>query len=95
MLGWGFYGLQCARYLMGDDVKTWLILAQAGIVIASTVMGTGTVWLLADILNALMAVPNLVSVLILSPVLCGLLQEWTQAKRTSEISIKQKPTKRE
>ena len=95
MVGWGFYGLQCAGFLLGEGVKKRLILCQAGIVAVSTLLETGTVWLLADILNALMAVPNLVSVVALSPVLCGLLQEWDQPKRTSEISIRQKPVSRE
>lgn len=95
MLGWGFYGLQCARYLLGDGVKKWLILAQAGIVVISTMMGTGTVWLLADILNALMAIPSLVSVLVLSPVVCGLLGQWAQLRSTSDTSIRQNPTRSE
>ena len=76
MLGWGYYGIQCARYLMGNRVKSGFVLLQAAAVVLSTLLGTGTIWLLADILNGLMALPNLIAILLLSGVLCKLLGQW-------------------
>lgn len=75
MLGWGYYGGQCARYLLGAGVHSGFVVLQAASVLLSTMLGTGTVWLLADIFNALMALPNLITLTLLSPVLLGLLRE--------------------
>lgn len=74
MLGWGYYGLQCVRFLLGSRARSVFIFAQGTAVILSTLLGTGTIWLLADILNALMAIPNLIAILLLSPVLITLLK---------------------
>ena len=59
VLGWGLYGIQCARFLFGDGcIKTFVIL-QSVMAVVSAVINTGTLWLLADIVNGLMAIPNL------------------------------------
>lgn len=75
MLGWGFYGVQCAKYLLGGKVKTVFIVLQVAAVLLSTLLGTGTIWILADILNALMALPNLIALGMLSPALVWLLKQ--------------------
>ena len=80
MVGWGFYGLQCAGFLLGEGVKKRLILCQAGIVAVSTLLETGTVWLLADILNALMAVPNLLALTVLAGEVKKITREWQNRK---------------
>ncbi|MEE4660971.1 MAG: sodium:alanine symporter family protein [Halieaceae bacterium] len=69
MIGWSYYGERCIVYLLGDRAVlpfrvAWVIAIPLG-----TVMQLDTVWKIADILNAFMAVPNLVALLLLSPVL--------------------------
>ncbi len=87
MLGWGYYGYQCAGYLLGNRVRAGFVLLQAAVVILSTLLGTGTVWLLADILNGLMALPNLIALILLSPVLLKLLrQRFSQEARLRSAS---------
>lgn len=75
MLGWGYYGCQCTIYLLGRGYGNGFVLVQSAVVVLSTLMGTGTIWLLADILNGLMAIPNLIALILLSPVLCRLLRQ--------------------
>lgn len=69
ILGWAYYGERCVEYFSG---KKGLIPYRALYVIIALiapVLALDLVWKVADILNALMAIPNLVAVLLLSPVI--------------------------
>jgi len=61
ILGWGLYGARCAQFLFGRRIWKPYVLAQSGMVILAAVLKTGTIWSLAEILNGLMAVPNLIA----------------------------------
>ena len=74
MLGWGLYGLRCAQYLFGSDAWKSFVVLQAVVSIVSVLLKTGTVWMLAEIVNGLMAIPNLICLMALSPVLFRLTQ---------------------
>ncbi len=68
LLGWSYYGERCVEYLFGERSITpfrllWVLMIPVG-----AVMQLNFVWLLADTLNALMAIPNLIALLALSPV---------------------------
>ncbi len=67
VLGWGLYGLRCAQYLLGDKAFRWFIYVQMITVILTAVLKTDVVWLLAEIVNGLMAIPNLIALIGLSP----------------------------
>ena len=69
MIGWGLYGIRCAQFLFGSGSVRFFVALQFCVSLISASLNTGTVWLLADIVNGLMAIPNLISVLLLSPVL--------------------------
>ena len=76
MLGWAFYGEKCLEYLLGTKVILpyrilWVIAVYTG-----TVLKLSFVWLLADTLNALMAIPNLIGLLLLSPVVFKITKEY-------------------
>ena len=66
VLGWGLYGIRCAQFLLGHRAWKPFVLLQAGAVIVGAVLNTGTVWLLSEIVNGLMAVPNLIALAALS-----------------------------
>jgi AGCS family alanine or glycine:cation symporter len=78
LLGWSFYGETAIAYLLGTKVilpyrLLWLVAAWLG--------ATGSlhlVWDVADTLNGLMALPNLVALLLLSPVVARSLREFAQ-----------------
>lgn len=67
ILGWGLYGARCAQFLFGDRAWKYFTLLQGAIVVLAAVADTSIVWTLAEITNGLMAVPNLISLLYLSP----------------------------
>ena len=69
ILGWCYYGERAVEYLKG---KKWVI-AYRVIYIAAAFIGSvinlSVVWNLADCMNALMAIPNLISLLCLSGII--------------------------
>ncbi len=81
VLGWGYYGLCCARYLFSDTCIKWFIAMQAVTVVFSAMLKTGTVWLLAETVNGLMAIPNLIVLLGLCPEFVKLLNEYKKMSR--------------
>lgn len=76
ILGWGLYGARCAQFLFGDRVWTPFVFLQAVTVIIGAILKTGTVWLLAEIVNGLMAIPNLLALASLMPELIHLMKEY-------------------
>jgi AGCS family alanine or glycine:cation symporter len=69
ILGWCYYGERAVEYLKG---KNWVIGYRVLYIIAvfiGSVMNLAVVWNLADCMNALMAIPNLVSLLCLNGII--------------------------
>ena len=77
VLGWGLYGARCAQFLFGADCWKKFAWLQAGAVVAGAVLNTGTVWVMAEIVNGLMAIPNLIALAVLSPELARLTKDYT------------------
>ncbi len=68
IIGWSIYGERCVQYLFGvKSVMPFRILWVIAIFFGA-IADLGYIWLLADTLNALMAIPNLIALLLLSPV---------------------------
>ncbi len=78
VLGWGLYGARCAQFLFGGDSWRKFAILQAVVVVAGAVLNTGMVWLLSEIVNGLMAIPNLIALAALSPELCRLVKEYQE-----------------
>ena len=69
ILGWAYYGEKAAEYLFGKKVikpYRWLWVA---FVFVGSVLSLQVVWTFADIANAMMALPNLISLVVLSGVI--------------------------
>ncbi len=66
MIGWSYYGERSLAYLAGERAIVPYRLVFVLVVGFSAVVDLEIVWLLSDILNALMAVPNLLGLLLLS-----------------------------
>lgn len=76
ILGWGLYGARCAQYLFGSDAWRTFAWIQGGAVILGALLNTCTVWILSEIVNGLMAIPNLISLACLSSELIRLIKEY-------------------
>ncbi len=83
MIGWSFYGERCVVFLLGTRGilpfrLLWVLAIPVG-----TIVQLDLVWLVADTLNAFMAVPNLVALLLLGPLVFRLSRDYFQ--RRSEL----------
>ncbi len=76
ILGWSVYGERCVEYLLGiKAILPFRLLWVAAIPVGALVQ-LDLAWLIADTLNALMAIPNLIALLLLSPVVFKLTREY-------------------
>ena len=69
VLGWAYYGERCVEYFAGQKGLIPYRLLYVAIAAIAPVAALNLVWTIADILNALMAIPNLIAVLLLSNVI--------------------------
>ena len=84
ILGWCYYGERAVEYLKG---YRWVIayrIAYIAAVFIGSVMSLQMVWNLADCMNALMAIPNLISLLALSGVLVHETRKYLWRNRLDE-----------
>ena len=78
ILGWSYYGERCWGYLTGEN-KVIKIVYKAAFVLMCVVGSTGSgklMWSIADTLNGMMAIPNLVGLLALSGVVARLSRDY-------------------
>jgi len=68
MITWSYYGDRCFEYLLGSRAITPYRYVFCVFVVLGAIGGLDLVWTIADNLNALMAVPNLIALLGLSGV---------------------------
>ena len=89
ILGWSLYSARAVEYVFGyKGVKVWMWLFIVA-VFAGSVISLNTVWTFADIFNALMAIPNLLALLLLSNVLVKDTNKYLWGGRLDE---EEKPT---
>lgn len=69
VLAWGYYGEKCFEYLLGESSVMIYRLLYCFIVIPGAALKLESVWYFADITNGLMAIPNLIALVALSPVI--------------------------
>ena len=98
ILGWSYYGERAVEYLTGRHFKTGRIVVAIyralfiAAVFVGSVLSLSVVWNLADIANALMAIPNLIAILLLSGVIVQETRQYLWNKRLDEDSEEEPPT---
>ncbi|WP_027857235.1 alanine/glycine:cation symporter family protein [Marinobacterium jannaschii] len=76
IIGWSFYGERCIEFLFGvKAIKPYRVLWILAVFFGAT-LSLDFVWLVADTLNAMMALPNLIALALLSPVVFSLTREY-------------------
>jgi len=81
ILGWSVYGERCVEYLLGvRAIIPFRVLWVAALPLGAMVH-LDFVWLVADTLNAMMAIPNLIALLLLSPVVFKISKEFFAAQK--------------
>lgn len=77
VFGWSLYGGRCAQFLFGPKSWKWYALAQVVVSLLSAVAKSEMIWLISEILNGMMAVPNLIVLVFLSPELLRLIKAYS------------------
>ncbi len=81
VLSWGLYGTRCWEFLLGEKaVKPYQILFTLVVIISAT-MDLKLAWSIADTLNGLMAIPNLIALIALCPVVFKMTREYFDNER--------------
>ena len=89
MLGWSYYSERCVVYFFGNHAVPLFRVAWVAAIPLGALANLGFIWLMADTLNALMAIPNLIALLLLSPVVFKLTRERVPLIKQS---LQEKPT---
>jgi AGCS family alanine or glycine:cation symporter len=66
VIGWAYYGERCAVSLLGIKVQLPYRVVFTALIVVWAIFPVGIIWDIADILNGLMALPNLIGLLLLS-----------------------------
>jgi AGCS family alanine or glycine:cation symporter len=80
ILSWSYYGERCAEYLLGSKVNMIYRVLWIPFIVIGSVGGLTIIWDIADTLNGLMAIPNLIGLLGLSGVIIKLTKEFFNNK---------------
>lgn len=83
ILGWGLYGLRCGGFLLGKRSEKWFVVMATCAAFLGAMLGSGVIWTLAEILNGLMAIPNLLALCVLSGEIGALTQDYLHKIRKS------------
>jgi len=84
ILGWSYYGEKSIEYLGGKKVIIYYRLAWVIFVFIGSIINLTLIWDLSDSMNALMAIPNLISILFLSGVVVKETKKYLWDKRLDE-----------
>lgn len=82
IVGWEYYGERCAEYLFGPKANLIYRILWVPFVLIGAIGGLEVVWALADTLNGLMAIPNLIGVLALSGTVFKLTKDFFSKNKT-------------
>ena len=65
ILGWNYYATQCVKYLFNNKACKVYLFIWIIVIFMGTIMDLAAVWNFADVLNALMVIPNVIAILFL------------------------------
>lgn len=86
ILGWSYYGEKCFEYLVGAKWIWYYRGAWCAVVFIGAVVKLELVWNFSDVMNAFMAVPNLIGLIALSNILARETREFEEGVRDGTIS---------
>jgi AGCS family alanine or glycine:cation symporter len=72
---WAFYGEQCASYLLGPNIRIPYRIVYCAAILGGALAGAQAIWAWADLLNGLMAIPNLIGLVVLGSKIADLARQ--------------------
>ena len=80
VLGWSHYGTKACEYLFGEKPTIIYRVIFVIAIFGGAVMGDNLAWDIADTLNGMMMIPNLIGVLVLSPIVMKITRNYVDRK---------------
>lgn len=87
LIAWSYYGDRCAEFLFGEKaipVYRWIYVVCITI---GAVGGLRVIWTIADIFNALMAIPNLIGLILLSGIVARETKRYCRRLKNGELRL--------
>ena len=69
IIGWSYYGEKCVEFLFGSGVIIYYRILWIVIIPMAASIELNLMWLIADIMNGLMSIPNLIALILLAPII--------------------------
>lgn len=88
ILGWSYYGERCFEFLFGVKGMNGYRTVFVAMVLLGAFLKLEVVWIIADIVNGLMAIPNLIALLALSPIIVSETKKYFEHINSLENKIK-------
>lgn len=76
ILGWSYYGERCAEFIFGTKIILPYRLLWIAAVFIGASQKVNLIWILADVMNGFMAIPNLIALALLSPIVFKITKEY-------------------
>lgn len=89
IISWSYYGDRCAEYLFGEGAIRWYRYIYLVLIIFGSIGGLKLIWSLADIFNALMAVPNLIGLIVLAGIVAAKKKDYLKRLNSGEFEKEQ------
>ena len=86
ILSWSLYGTRCFEYLFGTKASIVYKVIFILFAIVGATMSLSDAWNLADALNGFMAIPNLIAILALSPVIIKLVRDHFKENKEGKLA---------
>jgi len=87
IIGWAYYGEKCLEYLLGVKALFPYRILYAALVMVGATIKLELVWNFADVMNGLMAIPNLIGLLGLSGVVVAETNRFLAARKRRKITL--------
>ena len=88
ILGWSYYGERCFEFLFGVKGMNGYRTVFVAMVLLGAFLKLEVVWIIADIVNGLMAIPNLIALLALSPIIVSETKKYFEYINSPENQLK-------
>ena len=85
ILGWSYYGESAVNYIEGQRINRFYRIIYIVMLFFGSIISLDIIWSIADCMNALMAIPNLVALLLLSGVAARETKKYLWSNRLDDI----------
>ncbi|MCE5293281.1 MAG: sodium:alanine symporter family protein [Chlamydiales bacterium] len=87
VISWAYYGEKCFEYLFGTKSVTFYRVLYVGLIVPGSLFALDIVWCFADIMNALMVIPNMIALAMLASVIRKETKEFIDSEEAADAAV--------